>query len=345
MLMPIGRRQLLGALTGAATVVAIRGGNRLRAEGERFLRIGTGPTGGSYFPIGGLIANVISNPPGSVGCNAGGSCGVPGVIAAAVASQGSVANMADLADRRIDLAISQADVARDAFTAAGAFAGKPPLAALRAIASLYGEAVHVVVRTQDEIATVAQLRHKRVALGERDSGTLATARLVLRAYRLDDKDLTASYDPLARATAALAQNKIDALFMVGGYPIEAIARLAETVPIALLPITGDAAASVTRTDASLRPVEIPGGTYTGVGPTQTIGPRAQLLTMLTLDADLVYAITAALWNPRNRRILDSGHPLARGIRLADALDGLTVPLHPGALRYYKETVMKPAEER
>lgn len=342
--MTLGRRRFLSTLAIAATVSLLPRQSPLRAAGERFLRIGTGPTGGGYFPVGALIANILSNPPGSASCDLGGSCGVPGVIAAAVASAGSVANLGDLADRTIDLAIAQADVTRDAVTGTAAFAGRA-LPQLRAIASLYTEALHVVVRRDGGLTALADLRGKRVSLAERESGTLVTARLVLHAIKLAEKDLIASFDPLVRAAGKLANHKLDAFFMVGGYPMEAIARLADSLPIALLSPDAAVVASLTTAASPLRLLVIPEGTYAGVGATPTLGPRALLLTTAAMDDDFAYAITRALWDPRNRRLFDTSPPISRDIRLAQALDGLTVPLHPGAFRYYREIGMKPAGER
>ena len=335
---PIARA--IGAVLALSALVA--GGQAGAVEGERFIRIATGPIGGTYFPVGGLIAHAISSPPGSMPCDAGGSCGVPGLIAAAVASQGSIDNAAALAAGRVQLGLSQADVSRDAFNGQGAFAGKPPLTDLRSIANLFPESLHVVVRKESQIAGIGDLGGKRVALGEPDSGTFATAKTVLRGYRLTPKDMIASSEKLTRATGRLAAGEIDALFMVGGYPLEAIVRLADAVPIRLLPIEGKPADGILQADALLAASAIPAGTYAGPVETRTVGPRAQLLTSAAVDADLVFAITKALWHPRNRMIFDSGHPEGRNIRAAHATDGLLVPLHPGAARYYTESGKKQA---
>ncbi len=165
---------------------------------------------------------------------------------------------------------------------------------------------------------------------------------MLRGYRLTPKDMIASSEKLTQATGRLAAGQIDALFMVGGYPLEAVGRLADTVAIRLLPIEGKPADDILGADAMLAASVIPAGTYAGVGETRTVGPRAQLLTSAKIDADLVYAITAALWNPRNRLVLDSGHPEGRNIQAAHATQGLVVPLHPGAARYYAESLAKQA---
>ncbi|QLH40089.1 MAG: TAXI family TRAP transporter solute-binding subunit [Defluviicoccus sp.] len=206
-----------------------------QADGITFIRIGTGPIGGSYFPVGGLIANVISGPPGSMPCDLGGSCGVPDLIAAAVSTEGSVENVHALATGHLDMALCQANIAHDAFTGSGPFAGKP-MNSLRTIGNLFPEMVHVVVRVDSKIDSIGQLKGRRVSLGETNSGTFVTARLVLRAYGLSPNDLKPVYEKLARSAEMLMSGEIDAFFMVGGQPLDAVVHAAERTDIALLPI-------------------------------------------------------------------------------------------------------------
>lgn len=307
----------------------------LRAEESRFIRIGTGPIGGTYFPVGGVIANVISVPPGALACDLGGSCGVPGLIAAAVSTQGSVQNVSDLAARRVELALCQADVAHSAFTGQGRYA-EQPVPSLRAIANLFTETVHVVVHKASGITSVSGLRRKRVSMGEADSGTLVTAQSVLRGFGLRPRDFEMVREKLARSAELLSERSIDAFFMVGGPPVAAIAHLAERTPITLLPITGAHAKRILEAQRFYSATVIPPGTYPGVPATETIGVGAQLLVTAALDDELVYEITRALWDERNRKQLDAGPQNTRRVQLASALDGLAVPLHPGALRFYHQ---------
>jgi TRAP transporter TAXI family solute receptor len=117
-----------------------------QAQSPSFFRIGTGGTAGTYYPIGGLIANAISNPPGSRACNEGGSCGVPGLVATAVASNGSVANINGITSGSMESGFTQSDVAYWAYTGTGTYEGKPKVAGLRLIANLYPESIHLVAR-------------------------------------------------------------------------------------------------------------------------------------------------------------------------------------------------------
>lgn len=304
------------------------------AENARFVRIGTGPVGGTYFPVGGAIATMISEPPGAAACGQGGTCGVPGLVAAAVSTQGSPDNIRQMAAGAVELALSQADVAREAFAGEGAFA-RQPITSLRAIANLFPEAVHVVVRAGG-LRTIRELRGKRVSLGEANSGTLSAARLILRVYGLRIRDVEPVYERLARSVDMLIAGEIDAFFMVGGAPVAAVALAAETVPIALLPIEGAEARQIIAAQPRFAASNISPRTYSNVAATPTVAVRAQLLVAARLPDDLVFAITRALWDPRNRKVLDS-IPIGLQISRQAALDNLAVPLHPGARRYYSES--------
>lgn len=330
----LGRALLLlvALACGAAPVPAAAAA----AQELRFIRIGTGAAGGSYFPVGGLIANAISNPPGSAPCELGGSCGVPGLVVAAVSTQGAIENAQAVAEGRLDLALCQADVAYYAYTGSGTWAPKPPLTNLRAIANLYPELLHAVVRHDSDVSSIAQMRGKRINLGEQNSGTLAVARWVLRAHGAPPSTLKGSFLSLNRASSLLVEGKLDGLFMIGGTPLTAVTDVAEAVPIAILPVSEPIASQLMREHRFFARSVIPDGTYPGVGTVETIAVGAQLLVTADMDERFVYAITQALWDPRNRPILDGGHPLGKLIRRETALDGLAIPLHPGAQRYYEQ---------
>lgn len=306
------------------------------AQDVRFFRIGTGGTGGTYFPIGSLIASVISKPPGSRDCDVGGSCGVPGVIASAVSTQGSVENVRAIAAGTLDMALCQADVAYYAYFGENAFADEPPMSSLRTVANLYPELVHLVARPEAEIHSVSDLRGKRVSLGEEASGTRVVARVILKAYGLDEADVVGSYDKIGKASDRLLAGELDAFFMVGGYPLGAVAQAAEGGRIHLVPITGEEADVIKEKHLFFTEAVIPGNIYQGVEETQTVSVGAQLVVSSELNEDLVYKITEALWHPNNRQVLDSGHPDGARISLETALVGIAIPLHSGAARYYKE---------
>jgi TRAP transporter TAXI family solute receptor len=306
------------------------------AQDITFFRINTGGTAGTYFPIGGLIANAISNPPGSRTCADGGSCGVPGVVATAVASNGSVANVSAIATGAAQSGFTQSDVAYWAFNASGIYEGRPKVDVLRAIANLYPESFHLVARKGAGIKTIKDLNGKRVSLDEPGSGTLVDARLILAAYGLTEKDVKAEYLKAQQAADKLKDNALDAFFSVSGWPLGAIAELAATTGIDLVPIDGPEAENLIKAYSFFAADEIPEGAYKGVNGVKTVSVNAIWATSSKQPEPLIYGITAALWNPSTRRLLDSGHAKGRVIKLETATQGLGIPLHAGAEKFYKE---------
>jgi TRAP transporter TAXI family solute receptor len=327
----IKRRSAIAGALGVAGLAALP----LRAQDITFFRILTGGTVGTYFPIGGLIANAISNPPGSRPCNDGGSCGVPGLVATSVASNGSVANAAAIGAGTAQSGFVQSDVAFWAYTGTGVYDGRPKIDILRAIANLYPESFQLVVRRGSGIKSVADLRGKRVSLDEPGSGTLVDARLILAAYGLSEKDLKAEYLPAQQVADALKEGAIDAFFNVSGWPQSAVADLAATVGIELVPIDGPQANKLLQQYSFFGADEIPDDAYKGVSGVKTVSVHALWVTSSKQPDDLIYKITAALWNPNSRKLLDSGHAKGRVIRLETATVGLGIPLHAGAEKFYK----------
>jgi TRAP transporter TAXI family solute receptor len=329
--MKIDRRAaLLGGL--AATAVGLP----TAAQDITFFRIGTGATAGTYFPIGGLIANAISNPPGSRSCADGGSCGVPGLVATAVASNGSVANVNAIASGSMQSAFTQSDVAYWAYNGTGIYDGRPKVDVLRAIANLYPESFHLVVRRGSGIKTMADLKGRRMSVDEPGSGTLVDARLILAAYGLTEKDIKAEYLKPQQAADKLRDGTLDAFFSVGGWPLGAIAELAATTGIDLVPIDGPEAEKLIKQYSFFSVDEIPDGAYKNVAGVKTVSVNAIWATSSKQTDELIYAITVALWNPSTRKLLDSGHAKGKAIKLESAVQGLGIPLHPGAEKFYKE---------
>ena len=308
----------------------------LAAQDIRFFRIGTGSTAGTYFPIGGIIASAISKPPGSRDCAAGGSCGVPGLIAVAQSTEGSVANVMSIANGTLESGLSQADISYWAFKGEGLFKKSGPIAKLRTIANLFPESVHLVVRRDSNIESVADLRGKTISLDLEGSGTRVDALLILKAYGVALKDLTAEAQSAGAAADLLREGKLDGFFMVVGTPATAVADLANDSLIRLIPIAGPQADKLREKYPFFAVDRIPPGTYHNVAGTETLSVGAQWLVSADVPEDEVYGITRALWHPSTRRLLDNGHPKARLIDIATALEGVVVPLHPGAQRYYTE---------
>lgn len=330
--MRINRRTaLLGGL-GAATLGAMP----VRAQDITFFRIGTGATAATYFPIGGLIANAISNPPGSRACADGGSCGVPGLVATSVASNGSVANANAIAAGTMQSGFVQSDIAYWAYTGTGIYEGRPKADGLRAIASLYPESFQLVARKGSGIKTVTDLKGKRLSLDEPGSGTLVDARLILAAYGLTEKDLKAEYLKTQQAADKLKDGALDAFFSVSGWPNGAISELAVTTGIDLVPIAGPEAEGLVKKFSFFAADEIPDDAYKNTAGVKTVSVNAVWTTSIKQPEALIYAITAALWNSNTRKLLDSGHAKGKVIKLEASQQGMGIPLHPGAERFYKE---------
>lgn len=304
------------------------------AEELSLFRIGTGGIGGTYYPVAGLVAQAISNPAGT--CERGESCGVPGLVAVAQSSTGSVANVRDIVSGRIESGFVQSDVAYWAYSGTRAFATEGRQSALRAIANLYRESFHLVVRRGSGIARVADLAGKRVALDQAGSGTLVGARLVLEAFGLAEHTLEIAYLKSDDAMERLATGELDAFFLIAGYPAQAVQWAAEQTTIDLVPIVGDETAVLVRLNPFLQADRIPAGTYPGVGEVQTLSVAALWVTRDDVSAATVHAVLKALWRSDARRLLDRGHAKGRSIRLETALDGIGIPLHEGALQFYRE---------
>lgn len=307
------------------------------AQSPTFFRIGTGSTAGTYYPIGSLLATAISAPPGAPACASDGACGVPGLVASALASTGSVANVSAIQAGAVESGFVQGDVAAWAYAGTGIWQNRPEAGKLRAIANLYPESIHLVVRQDAGIGAVADLRGKRVSLDEEGSGSRVDARIILAGAGLSETDIRPAYLKLDQASLKMQQGALDAIFFVGGYPAAAVAELASQLPLQILPIDGEIADALIARHRFFSRSTIPAGTYDGQeAAVATISIGAQWLTSADQPEPLIHAITAALWNARTRRQLDTGHARGRDIRPDRALQGLAIPLHPGAERYYRE---------
>jgi uncharacterized protein len=326
----------LRALVAVALLALLGGTVSAHAQEMRFFRIGTGGVAGTYYPIGGLIADIISSPPGARPCDKGGSCGVPGLVAIAQSSNGSVANVNGIKAGELESGFVQSDVAYWAYTGTGIFEGKGKVDNLRAIASLYPETIHIVTRKDAGISSVRDLKGKRVSLDEPGSGTLVDARIILQAFGLSEADIQPEYIKSGPAVGKIRDNQLDAFVIVAGYPTGSVVELASSVGCGLVPVDGPEIDALLQQYQFFAKDVIPAGVYEGVGETPTISVGAQWVVGAEVDEELVYGITKALWTPTARQLLDHGHAKGQSITLETALDGIGIPLHPGAERYYRE---------
>ena len=306
------------------------------AQELKFFTIGTGGTAYTYYPVGGMIANAISKPPGSRECGKGGSCGVPNLIASAVSSRGSVDNVNAIISGLRNSGFAQSDVAYWAYTGTGTMEGKEPAKDLRTIAALFQEHIHLVALKKSNINSVKDLKGKRVSLDEPGSGTYVDAKLILESNGLSTSDVKAEALKGKAAPDALRNGKVDAIFVVAGFPTGAIVELASAVDVKLVPIDGAGAKALTSKYGFFSQSPIPSGTYEGVDEVNTVAVGAQWFTSAKEDNELIYQITKALWNKESRKLMDVGHAKANTITPDTALSGVGVPLHPGAEKFYKE---------
>ena len=312
------RREALGL--GAALLGAAALGGEAIAQ-QKFFRIGTGGTGGTYYPIGGLIGNAISSDKLNV---------------SAVATNGSVANVNGIVAGSMESGFSQADVNFWAFTGTGIYEGKPKVEELRAIANLYPESVHIVIRKGLGAKSVADLKGKRVSLDEPGSGTLVNAKAILAAYGLSEKDIKPEYLKQQQCAEKLKDGSLDAYFQTTGYPQGTLTELAATNGFELLALTGPQAEKLQAQFKFFASDQIPSAAYKDVTGVDTLSVGAQWVTSAKIDEALVYEVTKALWSDKTRAVLDVGHAKGKAIRKETALLGIGIPLHPGAEKFYKE---------
>lgn len=311
--------QLKRVLIVAAAALVLAGA----VHAQQFFRIGTGGTAGTYYPVGGMIANAVSQP--------------GKIMATAQASNGSLANVNAIAGGAMESGFSQSDVATWAYTGTGAFDGKPKIGDLRMIANLYPESIHLVVKKGSGIKSVADLKGKRVALDEPGSGTLINARMVLAAYGVKETDLKPEYIKPNQAGDKLKDGALDAFFFVGGAPAGAIAELASSgAGIELVPLAGAQADGLRKANPYFAVDTIAAGTYKDVAAVQTLAVGAQWVTSAKADNETVYQITKALFSEPAQKTLQAGHAKGKFITKENAVKGVGIPFHPGAERFYKE---------
>jgi len=333
-----------GAALSLLAFVATGIAQSLDAPQRVAFQISTGSTTGSYYPVGQLLADLLSHPPGVGRCQAVDVCGPVGLIVSTRASEGSISNVNAITSGNVSSGIAQADVVALAVAGKGAFAKTGPARQLRVIANLYGEDVHLLAAKNANIKSVADLRGKRVSLSTEGSGTINTARAVLAAYRLTERMIVPNYDSGERATDLLQSGGLDAMFYVGGTPVNLIQQLLDEGVAVLVPITGDGRTRLLRAQPHLYAHTITQGTYNGGGSVETVAVDALWITDASQPETLVYGVVKSLFNPANRGRLNEERVGAHFMELDAAGKGTMAPLHPGAARFYTEMGVAVAEQ-
>lgn len=295
----------------------------------KLLRIGTGGLLGVYYPIGKAMAEGITEA--SI---------APDLVAVAQTSGGSVENVRALAAGEIEVGLVQADSAHRALRGEGPFADMAGASGIRAVASLYPERLQIITRRDAQISSVADFRGKSVSLDETGSGTLAVMRLVLKAHGLTEQDFSPVYLKPEFTTERLAGGLLQGFCLMAGTPAKAILDIFGP-GYRLIPVASEISQRIGRAHPYLVPGLIPAGTYPGIPDTPTIEVNALLVVREDMNADLVHALTQALWNARTGELLRESHVQGRQVTLETALKGLSIPLHEGARRFYADKGLTP----
>lgn len=331
---------IFNKIAGAALACTmIAGAGIASAQDIQFFRIGTGGAGGTYFPIGGIIANAISNPPGSRACDKGGNCGVPGLVAIAQSTNASAHNVNAIQAGQMQAGLSGAATLHFAYFGKGKYEGnaKPDL---RVIANLFPEDLHLVLPKNAKLNGLADLKGKRVGIAQAGSGTQIAVELIIGDHGVNRDNIDEAELNNSQSAERIADGQLDAYFYAAGTPVAAMIQLDNTKGMDLYSFTDEEIKQANATVPYYIPSVIPAGVYPGVThDTKTVAVSGMLVTNANIDEELIYGVTKALWSKTARKLLDNGHPKGKAITLETALDGIDgigVPLHPGAERFYRE---------
>ncbi|MFI7279128.1 TAXI family TRAP transporter solute-binding subunit [Micromonospora chersina] len=314
--------RLVAALLLAALLAGCGGadtGPRAWHDGRIFLA--TGNTTGVYYQLGGGYADLISRH-------------LPGYEARAEPTGASVENITRLAGGDMEIAFSLADTAADAVSGRGAFDGQPQ--PVRALARVYSNYTHVIVRAGRKIDTFADLRGKRISTGSPRSGTDIIAGRLLTAGGIDpDKDIQRLNLSLPETVQRMRSGTLDGMFFSGGLPTPGIKDLLASAPGAfrLLPLTDLAEPLAARYGPVYTTAVLPKEVYGTPAPTPTITVANVILVAADMPDQLAYDLTRVLFTWQGELI--KVHPEAANFTRESAAASQPIPLHPGAVRYYR----------
>ena len=309
---------------GAILSAALLAGTSVTAQ-EKFITIGTGGQTGVYFVVGQSICRLVNRGTGDHNLK----CTAP-------STGGSIANINAIKAGDMDMGVAQSDWQFHAYNGSSQFEGDK-YDKLRAVFSVHGEPFTVVARADSEIANFDDLFGKRVNVGNPGSGQRATMDVVLDAMGKSAADFAlASELKPAEQSAALGDNKVDAIIYTVGHPNGSIQEATSTVDAKLVNVTGDAIDKLVGENPYYAKATIPGGLYKGNDEeTQTFGVKATFVTSADVDDEVVYTVVKAVFDNFDR--FKGLHPAFANLKEEEMIaDGLSAPLHPGAEKYYKE---------
>ncbi len=303
-------------------VISLVGGCGGDSAGEKkFLNIATGGTAGTYYPIGGAMAEILNN-------------NIQGMNASAQSTGATVANINMLKEGSVDLAIVQNDITYYAANGIEMFKDKK-VDNLKGIATLYPETCQIVTLESTGIKSIADLKGKRVAVGAMGSGAEANARQILEAYGITYDDIDEQFLSFSEAASALKDGNVDAAFVTAGYPTAAVQDIASQNKVRLLPIEADKADALIAKYPFYTKVVIPAGTYAGFEEeVPGISVMAMLVCTDKVDEQLGYDITKALFSNLDR--IKAAHSVGKLITKEGAMEGMPIQMNAGAEKFFKE---------
>jgi uncharacterized protein len=287
------------------------------SENPEFMSIATGGTGGTYYPLGGSMANIIKDE--------------TGIDTNAEVSGASAENMTSLKDGAVEIAFTQTDIASYAKDGKLMFEGNV-VDNVKAIGTLYPETVQIVTTVKSGIKTIADLKGKKVSVGAPGSGTFANAEQILEIHGITMEDIDAKHLSFDESTAGIQDGSIDAAFVTAGTPTGAVEGLGATEDVVILAIEADKAEELIAKYPYYAKDEVPSGVYGLTDSVPTVAVLAMLVVREDLSEQLVYDITKAIFENTDK----IGHAKAQLIKAENALNGVGIEVHPGAQKYYDE---------
>jgi len=283
--------------------------------------LATGGTSGTYYPYGGAMAQIFNSK-------------IPNMNVTAQATGASVENLKLLGQNEAELAIVQNDMLDYAFNGTEAFEGGK-IENLRGIATLYPEIVQIVASPDSGITSVKDMKGKKVSVGAPGSGVEANARQIFDATGLTYNDMNVSYLSFSESADALKDKHIEAFFVTSGIPNAAIQDITAQNDIVMVSLPDDVIAALTQKYPFFVEYTIPAGTYKGqTSDVKTVAVMATLATNSQASEDVIYNITKTLFE--NQPELAQAHAKGAELVLEKAVQGISIPFHPGAEKYFKE---------
>jgi hypothetical protein len=289
------------------------------------LAFATGGTSGTYYPLGGAIANVWNKK-------------IEGINVTIQPAGASVENINRVAAGEVDIVLAMNNVADDAYNGNGKSFPKP-LKNFKAVGVVYPEVMHVVTTQASGIKSITDLKGKSINPGPPGSGTYVTALPILEAFGIGPKDFTPKPGSFSDAVAGLKDGTIDAAFAVVSFPASAVKEIATTNPVKILEINGEPFDKLKEKVPFVSKFTITGGEYNGQDEdVTTVSLQAVMYVREDLPEDLVYNLAKVMYE--NTDAIAEGHARGKQIKLENALKGVTTPVHPGALKYFEEKGIK-----